>query len=125
MNRQKLNLLYLYFNCLSSVNFHITWLGFFIFYIILDITEGWEQPKHQIPVFNVITIHAQRQTNVGTQTTLLDWVEVGPPKQCVCWCGLNRSDHEAMNNILNIKVHLKTRSGNVNINESLDFCNRS
>ena len=46
---------------------------------------------------------------------LLDGVYVGPPKQRVCWRGLNRSVHEAMNNISNVKVELKTRSGNVNI----------
>ena len=46
---------------------------------------------------------------------LLDGVDVGPPKQCVCWRGLNRYVHEAMNCISNVKVYLKTRSGNVNI----------
>ena len=76
--------------------------------------EGWEQPKRQIPAFNVMTIHSRRQTN-SKQTTSLDGVDVGLPKQCVCWCGLNRSVHEAMNNISNVKVHLKTRSGKVNI----------
>ena len=30
-------------------------------------------------------------------------------------CGLNRSVHEGMNHISNVKVHLKIRSGNVNI----------
>ena len=60
-------------------------------------------------------ICAQHQTNISKQTKLLDGVDVGPPKQCVCWRGLNRSVHEAMNNISNVKVHLKTRSGNVNI----------
>ena len=49
------------------------------------------------------------------QSTLLDGVYVGPPKQHVSWHGLNRSVHEAMNNISNVKVHLKTGSGNVNI----------
>ena len=44
----------------------------------------------------------------------MDGVDVGPPKQRVCWRRLNRSVHEAMNNISNVKVHLKTRSGNVN-----------
>ena len=58
---------------------------------------------------------AQRQTSVSKQTTLLDGADVGPFKQRVCWRCLNRSVHEAMNNISNVKVHLKTRSGNVNI----------
>ena len=61
-----------------------------------------------------MTISAQRQTNVSKQT-LLDGVEVCLPKQSVCWRGFNRSVHEAMNNISNVKVHLKNRSGNVNI----------
>ena len=77
--------------------------------------EGWEQPQRQIFAFNVMTIHTQRQINVSKQTTLLDGVGIGQPKQGVCWPGLNRSIHEAMNNISNVKVHLKTHSGNVNI----------
>ena len=83
--------------------------------MILDITEGGEQPKCPIPAFNVMRIHPRRQTNVSKQTRLLDGVEVGPPKQRMCWRGLNRSVHEAMNNISNVKVHLKTCNGNVNI----------
>ena len=50
---------------------------------------GWEQPKGLIPAFNV--------------------------KKRVCWRGFNRSVHEAMKNILKVKVHFKTRSENVNI----------
>ena len=34
---------------------------------------------------------------------------------CVVWDGLNRFVHEGMNHSSNVKVHLKTRSGNVNI----------
>ena len=64
-----------------------------------------------------MTICARRQTNVSKQTTLLDGVDVGPTKQCVCWRGLNRSVHEAVNNILNAKVHFKTHRGNVNIRQ--------
>ena len=77
--------------------------------------ESLGQPKRQIPAFTVMTIRTQRQTNVSKQTTLLDGVDVGPPKQRVCWGGLNSSAHEANNYISNVKVHLKTRSGNVNI----------
>ena len=83
---------------------------------MLDITEGWEQPKRPIPEFNVMAIRAQGQTNVSKQTRLFDGVDVGPPKQRVCWRGLNRSVHEAMNNISIEKVHLETHSGNVNNN---------
>ena len=46
---------------------------------------------------------------------LLDGVDVGPPKQRMCWRALNRSVHEAMNTISNVKVHIKTSSGNVYI----------
>ena len=70
--------------------------------------------------FNVMTIRARRQTNFSKQPTLLDGIDVGPPKQRVCCRGLNRSVHEAMNNISNVKVHFKTRSGNVNIHDCLD-----
>ena len=57
----------------------------------------------------------QRHANVSKQTTLLNGVDVGPPKWHVCGHGINQSVHEGMNNISNVKVHLKTRSGNVNI----------
>ena len=80
--------------------------------------EGREQ-KRQIPTFNVMKICAGRQTNAIKQTRLLDGIDIGPPKQCVCWRGLNRSVHRAMNNISNVKVLLKTRSGNVNITQWL------
>ena len=60
-------------------------------------------------------MRARRQINVRKQTTLLNGVDVGPPKQRVCWRGLNRSIHEAMNKISNVKIHLKTHSGNVNV----------
>ena len=119
MNRQKLNLFLVFiFHIVCQVsifNFHITWLVFWIFLIILDIREGQQQPTRPIPAFNVMAIRARRQTNVSKQTPLLDGVDVGPPKHCVCRYGLNRSVHEAMNNISNVKVHLKTRSGNVNM----------
>ena len=62
-----------------------------------------------------MTIRARRQTKVSKQTRLLDGVDVGPPKQRVCRPDLNRKVHEAMNSISNVKVHLKTRSENVNI----------
>ena len=62
-----------------------------------------------------MTIRARRQTNVSKLITLLDDIEVGLPKQRVGWRGLNRSVHEVMNNITNVTVHFKTRSGNVNI----------
>ena len=60
-----------------------------------------------------MTIRARRQTKV--KITLLDGVDVGPPKRRVYWRGFNRYVHEAMNSIRNVKVYLKTRSGNVNI----------
>ena len=50
------------------------------------------------------------------QTTLSDGVDVGLAKQGMCWRGLNRYVHEAMNSISNVNVHLKTRCGNVNMN---------
>ena len=57
----------------------------------------------------------QRHANVSEQATLLDGLDVSPLKWRVCGCGLNRFVHEDMNHISNVKVHLKTRSGNVNI----------
>ena len=46
---------------------------------------------------------------------LLDGVDVGPLKWSICGCGLNGFVHEGMKGISNVKVHLKTGSGKVNI----------
>ena len=62
-----------------------------------------------------MAIRVQRHANVSKQTTLLDGLDVSPLKWRVCGCVLNRLVHEGMNNISNVEVHLKTRSGNVNI----------
>ena len=64
-----------------------------------------------------MTIRTRLQTNVSKQKKLLDGVDVGLPKQRVCWLGVNSSVHEAVNNISNVNLHLKTCSGNVNIYE--------
>ena len=74
-----------------------------------------EQSKRQIPALNVMAIRVQRHANVSEQATLLDGLDVSPLKWRVCGCGLNRFVHEGMNRISNVEVHLKTRSGNVNI----------
>ena len=62
-----------------------------------------------------MAIRVQRHTNVSKQATLLDGLDVSPLKWRKCGCGLNRFVHEGMNHISNEKVHLKNRSGNVNI----------
>ena len=62
-----------------------------------------------------MAICVQRHANVSKQATLLDGLDVSPLKWRVCGCGLNRFVHEGMNHISNVKVHLKTRRGNVNI----------
>ena len=62
-----------------------------------------------------MVIHVQRHANVSKQATLLDGLDVSLLKWRVCGCGLNQFVHEGMNHISNVKVHLKTRSGNVNI----------
>ena len=62
-----------------------------------------------------MAIRVQRHANVSKQATLLDGLDVSPLKWRVCGWGLNRFVHEGMNHISNVKVHLKTRSGNVNI----------
>ena len=59
-----------------------------------------------------MAIRFQRHADVSKQATLLDGVD--PLKWCVCGYGINRFVHEVMNHISNVKVHLKTRSGNVN-----------
>ena len=62
-----------------------------------------------------MAIRVQRQANVSKQATLLDGLNVRPLKWRICGCGLNRFVHEGMNNISNAEVHVKTRSGNVNM----------
>ena len=56
-----------------------------------------------------MVIRIQRQANASKQTTLLDGVVVGPSKWPVCGCGLNRSVHESMNDVSNVKVHLDSQ----------------
>ena len=62
-------------------------------------------------------MHVQCHTNVSKQTKLLDGVDLGPPKWCVCGHGLNQSIHEDMKGISNVQVHLKTHSGNLNLSQ--------
>ena len=68
-----------------------------------------------------MAIRVHRHANVSKQATLLDGLDVSPLKWRVRGYGLNRLVHESMNHISDIKVHLKTRSGNVNINQYLHF----
>ena len=62
-------------------------------------------------------MHVQCHTNVSKQTTLLNGVDLGPPKWCVCGHGLNQFVHEDMKDISNVQVHLKTGSGNLNLSQ--------
>ena len=62
-----------------------------------------------------MVIRIQHHANASKRTTLLDVVDFGPFKCRVCGCGLNRSVYEGMNDVSNVKAHLKTCSGNVNI----------
>ena len=62
-----------------------------------------------------MAIHVQRHANVSKQAMLLDGLDVSPLKWRICGCGLNQFVQEGMNHISNVKVHLKTCSGNVNI----------
>ena len=62
-----------------------------------------------------MAIRVQLNVNVSKQATSLDGLDVSQLKWRVYGCGFNRFVHEGMNHISNVKVHLKTRSGNVNI----------
>ena len=64
-----------------------------------------------------MAIRVQRHANVSKQATLFDELDVSPIKWRVCGRGLNLFVHEGMNHISNVKVHLKTPSGNVNIDK--------
>ena len=54
-----------------------------------------------------MAIRIQWHANDSKQTTLLDGIDVGPPKWRVCGRGLNIFVHKAMMDISNVKVHLK------------------
>ena len=90
MTRQKIEFItyiYIYvFSQVSIFSFHITWLT----------------------VLNVIAIRVQRHTNVENKMTLAYL-------NGTCGCDLNGFVYESMSDISNVKVHLKTSSGNVNI----------
>ena len=61
-----------------------------------------------------MSIHLQHSaTLTSKQATLL--VEGGPVQWHVCRFSLKQFVHEGMNDISNVKVHLKARTGNVNI----------
>ena len=62
-----------------------------------------------------MAIRVQRHNIISKQAMLLDGLDVSPLKWHVCGCGLNQFVHEGMNHISNVKVHLKTCNGNVNI----------
>ena len=62
-----------------------------------------------------MAIRVQRHTNVSKQARLLDGLDASPLKWRIFGCGLNRFVHEGMNHISNAEAHLKTGSGNVNI----------
>ena len=62
-----------------------------------------------------MAIRVQRHANVSKQATSLDGLDVSTLKWCDYGCGLNIFVHEGMNHISNVKVHLKTSSGYVNI----------
>ena len=62
-----------------------------------------------------MAIRVQRHANVSKQATSLDGLDVSTLKWRDYGCGLNILVHEGMNHISNVKVHLKTSSGNVNI----------
>ena len=68
-----------------------------------------------LSALNVMAIRVQRHANISKQATLLGGLAVSPLKWRLCGCGFNRVVHEGMNHISNVKIHLKTRSGNVNI----------
>ena len=54
-------------------------------------------------------------TSVNKQHYWMDLTLVSPLKWHVCGCGLNQFVHEGMNDISNVKVHVRTSSGSVNI----------
>ena len=66
-----------------------------------------------------MAICVQKPVNISKQTQLLDGVDIGSPKWHVCGRCLDKFVHVGMMDIS--KVHLKTHSGNVNINAYTKF----
>ena len=66
-----------------------------------------------------MAIRVQRHANASKQATLLGGLDVSLLKWRVCGYDLNRFVHEGMNDISNVKAHLKTSSENVNIKRLL------
>ena len=62
-----------------------------------------------------MVIRVQRHENISKPATLLDGLDVSTLNWRVYGCDLNRFVNEGMNHISNVKVYLRTRSGNVNI----------
>ena len=62
-----------------------------------------------------IHVCAQRHAIFSNQTTLLEGVDIGPLKWCVCGRGLNRSVPEVMKDFSTCQGSFKDSHGNVNI----------
>ena len=58
-------------------------------------------------MLNVMAMHVQMPANVSKQKTLLNGFNVGPPNWRLCRLGFNHTVHEGMDDIPNVKVHLK------------------
>ena len=109
--------MYLHFILLVEYKFRFSPdLSGFSGYFALNQTKRrfWNSQNAKFSHF-VMAISDQYHANVSKQTTLLDGIDVGPPKWCVCGRGLNQFVHDDMNTNSMVKVHLKTCSGNVNI----------
>ena len=107
---QKLNLLLIF-------RFYITVSVKYQFSIFTLLGEDFRQKfwNSEISLLNAMVIRVQCHANVSKQTMLSNVVDVGPPKWHICGNGLNGSVYECMNDISNVKVHLKNYSGNLNI----------
>ena len=83
----------------------------------LTLQETWSiHDSMNIPKIEFITYKY-----VSKQATLLDGLDLSPLKWRVCGCGFNWFVHEGSNDISNVKVHLKTGSGNVNISYGISW----
>ena len=84
MNRPKMEFItYIYILFYqSSINFQISpnLAGFRDILNQIRHNVGFGTAKCQIPTLNVMVIHVQLNTDVSKETTLLDGVDVGPPK---------------------------------------------
>ena len=78
---------YFYLNFIISVTYQFSILPYLAILKKIRHDGGFGIAKRHISAINATAIRVQHQANVSKQATLLDYVDVGPLKGRLCWCG--------------------------------------